>query len=253
MSNIFQMLSVAMLIFLSGCGSTGTDKKQDYLQPESMEKLFIETQNYSQLINLYKSELLKKDSVEMRLKLIDSYLQLGDADSALFYLATVSKDEKNRSSYYFMTAQAEYQRGNFSVAEQALSRVLDIDADNSEAINLRGILLVELGETAQARENFNRARLYFIDDIVIKNNLAVLDMLEGDYQRAVNRLAPIYQKGQADEQVEANLVIAYARLEEFEQVKRLLISKMSVQEIMRVYQNLKKQTLQPENDLQAGS
>ena len=84
-----------------------------------------------------------------------------------------------------------------------------------------------------------KARELLYEDVVISNNLAVMDILEADYQRAITRLEPVYKNGQADKQVVSNLVLAYAKVGDFVQVKALLGGMYSAEELYHIYTGLK--------------
>lgn len=114
-----------------------------------------------------------------------------------------------------------------------------------------GVIYAANGDLGQARDFFNLARAHFYSDIKIKNNLAVLDIIEQDYSSAIERLLPIYTNDEADDQVVANLTLAMAKSDNLELMKQVLKPKFTDKEIQQRYLSLRKlKTTQPENQLE---
>ncbi|PMH46703.1 hypothetical protein BCU68_01320 [Vibrio sp. 10N.286.49.B3] len=224
-----------MLGILSGCAAP----KSSLNSFDSQESMLAQTQNHSKLILLYKEELKVKDSVEMRIKLANSYLQSGDPESALFVISPATFGQKPPVEALLIQAHSQYELEDFTRAEVTAKRAYELDPKNAEIENFLGVIYAGNGKYPQARTYFNLARTHFYDDVKIKNNLAVLDIIEGDYKQGVQRLLPVYLNGQADKQVEANLTLAMAKLGNYDYVKSLLIQKFSNHEISERYAALR--------------
>lgn len=205
------------LIMLTGCVSSSQQNKQI-----DKEALLLQAQNYSELASYYKSELIKKDTVETRIKLARSYLRIKDADSALFTLQPVLAKENAPAEALLVNASSLYEMGEFKQGLEAIKRAAELDPKNAEIQNLAGLLYSANGDFGKARAQFNLARSNFYNDITVKNNLAVLDIIEGHYLDAVQRLMPIYTNDKADSQVQANLMLALAKLGNFDYVRTML-------------------------------
>lgn len=214
---MYKLISVFCCFLIVGCMSTNDPKAS-----LDKEALLLQAQNYSELVGLYKAELIKKDTSETRIKLARSYLMIKDADSALFTLQPLMAQKKVQPDVLLVNASAHYELGNFKLGLTEIKRALDLDAGNAEIQNLAGLLYAANGDYNHARTQFNHARTNFYNDITIKNNLAVLDIIEGHYLDAVQRLMPIYTNDQADAQVEANLMLALAKLGNFDYVRSML-------------------------------
>lgn len=65
-----------------------------------------------------------------------------------------------------------------------------------------------MGEFDKARRAFEMAREFMFDDSSVKNNLAVVDIMTGQFNAAIDRLMPMYTTGLADDKIKANLAIA---------------------------------------------
>ncbi|WP_394144698.1 tetratricopeptide repeat protein [Vibrio atypicus] len=214
MYKITVLLSIALF---TGCVSTSSsDRTLD------KETLLIQAQNYNELVGYYKSELAKKDTTETRIKLARSYLRVKDADSALFTLKPLIAQKNTSSEALLVNASSLYELGDFKQGLIDIEQAKILDPSNAEIQNLSGLLYSANGDYNKARIMFNLARSNFYDDITVKNNLAVLDIIEGHYLDAVQRLMPIYTNEQADSQVQANLMLALAKLGNFEYVRTML-------------------------------
>ena len=67
----------------------------------------------------------------------------------------------------------------------------------------------------------------------------MLDIIEHNYQAAVQRLLPLYLNNQADDQIKANLILVMARIGNFEYVQSLLKNQLSENEIVDRYNLLR--------------
>lgn len=206
-----------LVVFLVGCASTNSDDRS-----LNKEALLIQAQNYNELVGYYKSQLSVRDTEEVRIKLARSYLKIKDADSALFILKPLMAQKKISAEALLLNANSLYELGEFELGLRDIEKAKEIDPKNAEIQNMAGLLYSANGDYNRARMMFNHARSNFYDDITVKNNLAVLDIIEGHYLDAVQRLMPIYTNDKADAQVQANLMLALAKLGNFDYVKTML-------------------------------
>ncbi|KIE20039.1 hypothetical protein SE23_13950 [Vibrio sinaloensis] len=206
-----------LVVFLVGCASTNSDDRA-----LNKEALLLQAQNYNELVGYYKSQLSVRDTEEVRIKLARSYLKIKDADSALFILKPLMAQKKISAEALLLNANSLYELGEFEQGLRDIEKAKEIDPKNAEIQNMAGLLYSANGDYNRARMMFNHARSNFYDDITVKNNLAVLDIIEGHYLDAVQRLMPIYTNDKADAQVQANLMLALAKLGNFDYVKTML-------------------------------
>lgn len=223
---------------LAGCASSGGQ----YLAASNQNERFLElSENNARLIELYKERLLNEDDVATRLKLANAYLELGDDESCLFTLAPLIREGKGGSEAFYLQGLSQYNIGRLRQAETSLQIAINRDAKSAKAINMLGVIYAELGNLTGARQQFNQAREMMYDDLVIKNNLALVDMLEGKYQDAVVLLMPIYLNNphQADPQLKANLAILLSKLGSFDTLRRVYGERYSDAQLLDIFNDLK--------------
>lgn len=225
----FGILAAALLaLLLQGCavapgkGAKASAPQVDNKTAASQASLLQSVGNYSGLIALYKGRLkatragLEQDGI--RLSLAQAYLQSGDPDSALFHLDRVLEAGRGNRDYWLEKSRALMALNRPEPALQAARSALTLDSGGGDIHNQLGLIFAEQGNYSEARRQFDQARGALFDDVAVKNNLAMVDILQQRYPQAVARLMSLYRSGQADQQVRANLSLALARggqLQEF--------------------------------------
>lgn len=223
---------------LGGCASSGSN----YSTSSDNNERFLElSSNSSRLIELYKERLRNNDNVATRLKLAKAYLEAGDNESCLFTLAPLIRNGAEGGEAFYLQGVAQYNIGRLRQAETSLQIAINQDRNSAKTINMLGVVYAELGNLVGARQQFNQAREMMYDDLVIKNNLALVDMLEGKYQDAVVLLMPIYLNNpdQADPQLKANLAILLSKLGSFDTLRRVYGERYSDAELLNIFNDLK--------------
>lgn len=228
-------LLIALTVALSfGCVSTdNVDHKP------SNEQLLLQTNNYQKLIPLYKERFAKSKNAADRLNLAEAYLKSGDPDSALFTLTPLTKQANKNAHVFIVKAHSHHELGELQQALNSAETANTLEANNPEVENLLAMLYVANGDYTKARTYFNLSREHLYDVAKIKNNLAALDIIEGRYKEAAQLLLPLYAKGNSDPQIKANLLLAMAKLEDYQYVQSQLASKYSQREIEDMYLALK--------------
>ncbi|TCV58047.1 tight adherence protein D [Vibrio crassostreae] len=234
---MFKQFLICMLpLWLMACSSTANNWQQE----ESKEAIYQQTNNHTKLVALYKVQLQREDIAEIRQKLASSYLKLADAESALFYITPVIESEKASLEAYQIQAQAYGDMDQYPAAIAAAKLALELDPSNSRTENLLGTYYGYSFQTMLARRYFERARDHFYDGVTVNNNLAVLDIAEGDYLTAAKRLMPLYKSHQADEMVMANLTLSMAKQGHYAFVQQVLSDTYSQHQIEKIYRSLQK-------------
>lgn len=223
-----------ILMLLCGCSA-----KPAFDDFQSKEKLLLQTGNYAKLVPLYKKRLAAGNAEAVRLKLAEAYLKSGDPESALFTIAPLIGSKNKNEQAFIIQAHSQHELGEFEQARRSAEIANNIEKNNPEVENLLGVIYATSNDYVKARRYFNLSREHLYDDIKVKNNLAVLDIIEGQYKQAAQRLLPIYLSANADPQVKANLLLAMAKLGNYGYVQSLLSSKHSEREINDMYQALK--------------
>ncbi|MBW3694708.1 hypothetical protein EK599_03320 [Vibrio sp. T187] len=228
-----KFILVVLSIVLSGCASSSLESKIS----ESKESMLVETNNYANLVSLYKQSLKEKEDVVTRIKLAKAYANLGDHESSLFVIQRV-KDKAQNSDALKVECNALFELGDIKGAESCLLKVISLDKNNAEVENQLGIVYAYLGDIPKAKAYFELSREHFIDDVKIKNNLAMINMLEGKFNNAVSLLLPIYTNDKSNGRVEANLVFSLVKIGELESAKKILAKHYSDKEIDQIVRDI---------------
>ncbi|RTZ14463.1 secretion protein [Vibrio aquaticus] len=226
---------VSLTLILTACSSTQSSWQKD----ESKEAIYNQTNNHVALTELYKGQLKDHDSAEVREKLSASYLAMGDAESALFYIMPVTKEKSASAESHLIQSKAYGEMGQYPAAISSAKKVLAKDSDNAEAENLLGTFYGYSYQYDLAKSYFERARKHFYDEATITNNLAVLDIAQEEYESAAKRLLPLYKRGQVNDQMMANLTLSMAKLGQYPFVESVLSDRYSKHQIQKIYQSLR--------------
>ncbi|MFA0425345.1 tetratricopeptide repeat protein, partial [Vibrio sp. 10N.222.54.A1] len=200
------VIVIILSYFVFGCANSSLDSKLS----ESKESILIETNNYPKLIAYYKGQLKIKESDSTRIKLAEAYANNVDYESSLFVITRVREKDSNVKAIV-VECNALFEIGNIRKAELCLLRANELDKNNPEIENQLGITYAYLGYIKKSKYYFERSREHFVDDVKIKNNLAMVSMLEGDFEHAASLLLPIYIKGASNEKIETNLVFSLVK------------------------------------------
>ncbi|MFZ7343981.1 tetratricopeptide repeat protein [Avibacterium volantium] len=210
-TRLFTLLSAAVL--LSACSQSVFTKfnQQDI---SVKEKFYLSSNNYRELISLYRDSLKEKEDPVIRYKLAESYYSVGDSRSSQLYLEPLltSKDKKaNIQDALLLQIKNNLHSGDYRQAIDNAENMLLSYPNNGETYNLLGIAYAKLGNYKQAKDNFNKARSYFVDDVKVLNNLAMIEILQKNYAGAVDILLPQYANGVKDSRLVHNLVFALVK------------------------------------------
>ncbi|WP_394208951.1 hypothetical protein [Enterovibrio calviensis] len=200
-------LALATTLLVVSCT---TSSPSDYAR-QNGEKLLMDSGSYSALITRYQTELQKEPSAEVRHKLANVHYLMGDPEAAMFQLSQIPPKARNTAELALLRANVFFDQGKMPSAEQYTNAAIRIDNKLGEAHNLRGLILAGKGQLAEAKVAFESARQFHFDDATVKNNLAMIAMLQGDFDQAIDILMPLVQSGRADDTAKANLVLAFAK------------------------------------------
>ncbi|PMK77881.1 hypothetical protein BCT92_03020 [Vibrio sp. 10N.261.52.E5] len=228
------VIVIILSYFVFGCANSSLDSKLS----ESKESILIETNNYPKLIAYYKGQLKIKESDSTRIKLAEAYANNVDYESSLFVITRVREKDSNVKAIV-VECNALFEIGNIRKAELCLLRANELDKNNPEIENQLGITYAYLGYIKKSKYYFERSREHFVDDVKIKNNLAMVSMLEGDFEHAASLLLPIYIKGASNEKIETNLVFSLVKINQIDSAKKILASRYSEKESFQIINDIK--------------
>ena len=253
MSSDFKQCSKLLLVttvagVLSGCVSPGLKPSvpKDVQEAPANEALLKAASNHAGLIQLYKTRLKQAKTADeqenCRLQLGGAYLETGDPESALFTLEPLVAEASKNSDTWLLKARASLALGELETALMDINQSLSLAPESPTILNQQGVIYASMGQYNQARQSFNKARTTMFDDLVIKNNLAMLDILDKKYDAAIQRLMPLYTSGQADERIKANLTLALARAGLYNEFKTVHSEARSEQEKLSLFMTLSSAT-----------
>lgn len=253
MVNYQRSLICCLWILLTACAQTKPSHNQ-----KASERILVASQNPAALIAHYKKQLTQNSTPCTRFLLAQAYFNKADYETALFHLNVVNKlllspqfplttEQANCTNdlHDFATkvtlqrAKSYYQLDQSEQALAIVKRMLTRPSVPGEALNLHGVLLSDKGEYKGARAAFNQARAQLYNDKIVNNNLAILDIADKNYQRAIAKLLPLFNSFPKDKRIKANLVLAMAKSQQFKPFKALLINEYNYEEVLDLYLYLK--------------
>lgn len=222
---VLNILLLGFSLILVGCSNHSSINNKDkqislstlLSEVASKEKLYSSTHSYGKLIDLYREILksLPRNDIDSRnlylYKLSKAYFNNGDNKSAILYSQPLLDVPNYKQKALSLKLKALIQSGNYKEGLVVANEIIKINPNIAETYNSQGIAYAALGEMTQAEKSFNKARSYFLDDQVSINNLAMLDILKGNYKNAVRLLLPLYLNNNKDQRIIYNLVFALVK------------------------------------------
>ena len=216
---------------LAGCQSTSSQQSQTQDDVTNMEKV----KNYDGLISHYKS-MLKQGSQDTKIKekLAWAYFHKGDIESTNFYVQHLQKEGVETSSLYQLAGQVFDAKGDTTSAISAYLSSIKSDNSSGQVHVLLAVSYTKAGQYDAAYQELNNARLRGYDDVVIKNNIAMIHMANREYEQVIAMLTPVLKDNPANKVIKANLAIALIKTQQVEAARKLLKGDFSDQEILRI-------------------
>ncbi|MFS1417763.1 tetratricopeptide repeat protein [Vibrio splendidus] len=216
---------------LAGCQSAPSPQDLQLADVTSMEKV----KNYDGLISYYKTELEQgSEDPEVKEKLAWVYFNKGDIESADFYVQHLQKEGVENPNLYQLEGQVFDAKNDVENAIAAYLASIEAGNTTGQIHVLLGVSYTKVGRFNEAYQELNRARLRGYDDVVVKNNIAMIQMANGEYQQAIETLAPVIKEDPANKIVKANLAIALMKTQQIDSAKKLLKGDFSAEEIQSI-------------------
>ena len=207
-----------MLAVLTGCSgglSNATDSDQK-------EYILTQLNDYQGLIEIYRKKLSVKDNDNERYHLSQLYNKIGDYSSSNIYLSPLIENSKE-PKFLLLQAKNYLELGQEQNAEPILSALLLKDGSNGELWNLQGVLLAQQGNYSEATTSFERARGLFYSEEIVINNLAMMAILQQDYQKARDYLLSLYSRKKYQQQTVYNLVYTLVKTNDYTSARKVII------------------------------
>ncbi|NVN83457.1 MULTISPECIES: lipopolysaccharide assembly protein LapB [unclassified Vibrio] len=219
------------LSVLAGCQSAPSQQDLQLGDVTSMEKV----KNYDGLISYYKSQLEQgSEDPEVKEKLAWAYFHKGDIESADFYVQHLQKEGVENPNLYQLEGQVFDAKNDIESAIAAYVTSIEAGNRTGQIHVLLGVSYTKVGKYDEAQQELNQARLRGYDDVVVKNNIAMIQMANGEYQQAIQTLAPVLKEDPANKTVKANLAIALMKTQQIDSAKKLLKGDFSAEEIQNI-------------------
>lgn len=219
------------LSVLAGCQSAPEQQDLQLGDVTSMEKV----KNYDGLISYYKSQLEQgSEDPEVKENLAWAYFHKGDIESADFYVQHLQKEGLENPNLYQLEGQVFDAKNDIGSAITAYLASIDAGNRTGQIHVLLGVSYTKVGKYDEAQQELNQARLRGYDDVVVKNNIAMIQMANGEYQQAIQTLAPVLKEDPANKTVKANLAIALMKTQQIDSAKKLLKGDFSAEEIQNI-------------------
>ncbi|MDP2574360.1 tetratricopeptide repeat protein [Vibrio penaeicida] len=191
--------ALLLSLALTGCASTNGEL-------DTKEDLLLRTNDKTQLVEFYKANIKEND--EFKIKLVNVYIDLKDTSSAELYLNTFDESEKDEPEVMLAKAEIAYLKRGFAESEQWLERYLDEGGDKYQHHILMGKIKAQQRQYGAAIEYFEQSRKLGASDREAKNSIAVVNLMQGQYEDAMTMLYDLYLDQPNDEKVRSNLILA---------------------------------------------
>ena len=219
MGKLIYLAGLLSLCLISGCQRSSFNEQS--IDHRQKEYLLTKVNNYQGLISLYRERLSQKDDRDTRYRLAELYYQVEDYESSRHYLKPLLENAREEKGW-LLESKNLLEMGKTEEALAALGRVQKMAPDSGEAWNLRGVLLAQSGEFKQAEQAFEQARLRFVEDRIVLNNLAMLAIMQENYQVARDYLMPLYARGNISQKMLHNLVFVLVKLQDYQGAEAIL-------------------------------
>lgn len=224
-------LVLLALSLLAGCQSAPSQQDLQLADVTSMEKV----KNYDGLISYYKSKLEQgSEDPEVKEKLSWAYFYKGDIESADFYVQHLQKEGFENPNLYQLEGQVFDAKNDIESAISAYTASIEAGNTTGQIHVLLGVSYAKIGRFNEAYQELNRARLRGYDDVVVKNNIAMIQIAKGEYQQAIETLAPVLKEDPANKIVKANLAVALMKNQQIDSAQKLLKGDFSAEEIQSI-------------------
>jgi len=139
-------------------------------------------------------------------------------DSIEHFRMLLRLDPGNPLANLFL-ARCHIESKDYGMAIVYLLDHLNIIHDSVEALILLGLCYFECGETKLAEERFEQALKLKKDVALIKENLAIVEIADGKYEAALNRLVGIHWENPKNRDILEMIVLTLGKLGRWEEAK----------------------------------
>jgi len=159
------------------------------------------------------------------LELYDEAVQLQNEENwytASQYFIEVVNDNPAFSDAWYRLADCSYRLGEFDLAFQYLENAEKYEKNKSEIKNLKGMILLALGKTEEARNIFNEVLIKYPNDIDAHFGLAEIELYDGKYSGAENQYTEALKRQNTNRKALLSLALVCAETGRYPQSERYL-------------------------------
>lgn len=126
------------------------------------------------------------------------------------------------SDAWFHLSECCYHLGEFDLAKQYLENAEKYEKDNSKIQNLKGMILLALGETEDARTIFNEILKKYPNDIDAHFGLAEIELYDGKFSGAENQYTEALKRQSSNRRALLSLALVCAETQRYKQAEKYL-------------------------------
>ncbi len=159
------------------------------------------------------------------LKLYNEAVELQNEESwytASQYFIEVVNSNPAFSDAWFRLADCSYHLGEFDLAFQYLESAEKYEKNKSEIKNLKGMILLALGRTEEARQIFNEVLKQYPNDIDAHFGLAEIELYDGKFSGAENQYAEALKRQNTNRKALLSLALVCAETKRYPQSEKYL-------------------------------
>jgi len=126
------------------------------------------------------------------------------------------------SDAWFRLADCSYKLGEFDLAYQYLANAEKYEKNNSNIQNLKGMILLALGQTEEARSIFNEILKRYPNDIDAHFGLAEIELYDGKFSGAENQYVEALKRQSSNRKALLSLALICAETKRYQQSEKYL-------------------------------
>ncbi len=138
------------------------------------------------------------------------------------YYIEVVNNNPAFSDAWFRLADCSYHLGEFDLAFQYLESAEKYEKDKSQIKNLKGMILLALGRTEEARQIFNEVLKKYPNDIDAHFGLAEIELYDGKFSGAENQYIEALKRQNSNRKALLSLALVCAETKRYTQAEKYL-------------------------------
>lgn len=158
---------------------------------------------------------LQIEDVKAHQGLAEIYIGQNETEKAILHASKILDYDAQSSDAYLLLGRANAKKGRFAEAQRSFMQSLKYDPQNYLAHKLLGFVFAEQRKFFQAIEHFELARQITEDDSSLNSVLGAMYIETADYAKAIDILSSVTKIQPDNMESLANLFVAYLHSEQF--------------------------------------